>query len=129
MIVSEGKVSTGLHFIEQGTIEVLSKDARIALLTASDFFGEDSLLEMIEVSAKSKEKSVSLSTFRTITYCDILILTNESFSRVLDQHGVNRHNQDLRLAVLDSATTRNNRCALSPFLWLLASMTTTRYAL
>ncbi|KAL1523688.1 hypothetical protein AB1Y20_018620 [Prymnesium parvum] len=49
VIVSEGKVSTGLHFIEQGTIEVLSKDARIALLLASDFFGEDSLLEMIEI--------------------------------------------------------------------------------
>ena len=47
VVVAEGKLSSGLHFIEQGTIDVIQGGAKVSQLSDADFFGESSLLSMI----------------------------------------------------------------------------------
>ena len=201
VIVMEGKVSSGLHFIEQvvtfrhvtlrdtrsirwlsdgpialdygalrlvtlrprqGTIDVIQKMVKVSQLSDADFFGESSLLAMIDGNAASisevrvtcysirvlshacvitvtiatdcghcyhcyllaltvaltgtyRTHHLSEATFATVTYCDVLILSNASFASVLEKHGISKQDETLRSAVTDSATQRDKSRAASVF--------------
>jgi len=81
-VLIEGQLSTGLHFIEQGQVRMLKQGAEVRTLGLSDFFGESSLVALIDPSQPPN----SDTTCETVTYCDMLVLKNEPFLQVLKAH-------------------------------------------
>jgi voltage-gated potassium channel len=72
-----GDPGDAMYFIHRGPMEILSKEEKlIATLQAGSFFGEMALLT----------SSPRNATARAVNYCDLSVLSRESFEGVLHRH-------------------------------------------
>ncbi|KAL1498823.1 hypothetical protein AB1Y20_014126 [Prymnesium parvum] len=118
VIVEENQKSPGLHFIEQGTVQVLQRHRLpslragrpestdplgdvVGVMGESEYFGESSILSILtqrygeqhlherfgRVRRDDKHFSaLAAASIRTVSFCDILVLRNESFLQAIDRH-------------------------------------------
>lgn len=77
-IVREGELGKEIYFISRGKAEITSDEGQEAhgIFEAGDYFGVLSLI--------LEEKRTA--SVRTLTYCDVFILTKDDFDRIRDEY-------------------------------------------
>jgi len=95
-VVEQGEPGEDMYFIVRGELEVIDGDGKaFATLTEGDFFGEIALFT----------DEPRTATVRTLTYCDVYVLTRSSF-RYLSQRYPAVHER-IKAAALARASRRH----------------------
>lgn len=71
-IIRQGEYGEAMYFLSSGEVEILVEDEEVAHLGSGSFFGEASLI-------KGEKRNASV---RTTTYCDVNILSKQSFDKL-----------------------------------------------
>jgi len=125
VVLKEGEKSPGLHFIENGTVAVLKRRSSTAVtadelgdtigtMGESEYFGESSLLRTLRdmygksPSPNDSHTGMAAASIRTVSYCDILVLTTEAFAHVMSSHDEMRDSAERVQAALEQNIRSSN---------------------
>ncbi|XP_074650570.1 potassium/sodium hyperpolarization-activated cyclic nucleotide-gated channel 3-like [Tubulanus polymorphus] len=85
IIIKEGTLGTKMYFIQEGIVDIITKDGEVATsLSDGSYFGEICLL----TNAKR------VASVRAETYCNLFSLSVEHFNAVLDNYPVMRRTME-----------------------------------
>ncbi|ESO10035.1 hypothetical protein HELRODRAFT_72757 [Helobdella robusta] len=102
-IIKEGTMGTKMYFIQEGVVDIITKEGQIATsLSDGSYFGEICLL------ANTKR----VASVRAETYCNLFSLSSTHFNSVLEHYPV------MRSTMESVAAQRLNKIGRDPYIFL-----------